>query len=63
MRHEGRDARDFSDVTLVTEDSVRFEGRPCVLEFGSYSLAVRMRSLAKPGADKKNLVIPTQSRK
>ena len=28
--------RDFSDVTLVSEDSVRFEGRPCVLEFGSF---------------------------
>ena len=49
MRHEGRDARDFSDVTLVSEDSVRFEGRPCVLEFRSYLLVVRMRSLAKPG--------------
>ena len=32
--------RDFSDVTLVSEDSVCFEGRPCVLEFGSFSVVL-----------------------
>ena len=28
--------RDFSYVTLVSEESDRFEGPPCVLEFGSF---------------------------
>ena len=30
----------FLIVTLVSEDSVRFEGRPCVLEFGSFSVVL-----------------------
>ena len=39
------------DVTLVSQDSVRSEGRPCVLEFGLYLLVVHMQSSAKPGID------------
>ena len=31
---------DFSYVPLVSEDSVCFEGRPCVLEFGSFSVVL-----------------------
>ena len=32
--------RDFSDVTLIYEDSVCFDGRPCVLEFGSFMVVL-----------------------
>ena len=40
--------RDFSDVTLVSEGLVHFEGCPCVLEFGSFSVILLKSGFGLP---------------